>query len=62
MTKCSGCGDRTAGQVLSPGCTSAKCDRCFGSSTAAAAAAVETKTPRKARSHRPTRKRKRNAG
>ena len=30
--KCSSCGDKTRGQLLSTGCISNKCDRCYNTS------------------------------
>lgn len=44
--KCSSCGKLTAGQMLSGGCVSAKCDNCFAS-PAAAAAATHVPAPRR---------------
>ena len=46
MLRCSSCGRECAGKILSPGCRSAKCDRCFND-PAAAADATHVPAPRK---------------
>lgn len=57
MLRCSSCGRKCAGQVLSTGCLSAKCRRCFAD-PAAAAAATHVPAPRKRGPKKPLRSQK----